>query len=860
MVEKSERWIFSLILGCFAVLLCGGLVQAQTTTGQEEWVYIYDNPSGDWNDLFRDIKRSPYDGFIYACGTYYRASSYTRIAIHKIDPTTGVAVWTVAWDPVAGTDYYGDAYELDFDATGNIYVAASIRAATTGRDFYVVKFDTHGVYQAYAYYNGYSYWNDYAMSVDVGPDGMVYVGGQAKDDDLEDDFVVRKYNQSLTYMNREYKVDVNNYQCRCYRVRVDNSLNVWAAGGARISSGDVDFYVVRLDTALALQNYYKTVGTQNNGSEYAYDLCLPWSGTGVYAGGRVYNSGNNYDMCVVRLDATCNEVWKWTYDNANDDQVNRIITAPGNRVFAAGYTRDNTRANDSYTIACLSFGLDWIWTYDGSANGEDRVLDIGIDPAGTYVYATGYSNETGNDADIIVSKHSVADTTVWVYQYNGPAGESDHGRSIDVSNNGKFYVAGNIEEDASNYEMGLIGFSQNFPPTIPELESPVNNGYENSLQVTFRWLASEDFETSVAIYYLGYSMDPAFATYDSLQVAGSQTYSAKTLSADTTWYWAVKAKDSNGNVSKFSDIWSFQFDLTAPVAPILTSPINDPILLDTSVTFVWQPVTFNREVPSPVTYVIQVDTNSGFSSPIKTDTTGSMTIDEELLSGEYYYYWHVKAYDAAGNQGPYSDNGTFMIDLNPPVIDSETVWEETSFCGPFDCFAKVTDLWGIDEVLLYYKRMEDPAWFSIAMTEGSGDWYLAQIPEGTIDNDTIKYYYYAMDNAEYEIRVPATDHYWFIGNSTGVVEDNPEVPNIFSFNIKGNLIKGKATFNLSLPKSSSVTLEIYDASGRLVATPATGNKPAGNHTITWTPQTNGVYFYSLKSPFGNKTGKILFVR
>jgi hypothetical protein len=856
MVAKSERWMLSLILGCFVVILCGGLVQAQTTTGQEEWVYIYDNPDIDHDDLFRDIKRSPYDGFLYATGRHRRTSSYDRVALHKIDPATGVAVWVVAWDP-AGTDYYGDGYELDFDATGNIYIAAAVRQPTSGRDFCVVKFDTHGVYQASHFYNGYGSRHDYARSIDIGPDGMVYVGGQTDDADNFDDFIVRKYDQNLNYLHM-YRVDVNSAHCRCYRVRVDSDLNVWAAGGAKIGGSTVDFYVVRLDTALALQNYYKT--SSPNPADYAFDLCLPWSGTGVYAGGRVYNSGNNYDMCVVRLDATCNEVWKWTYDNADNDQVNRIVCAPSNRVFAAGYTRDNTRANNSYTIACLSFGLDWIWTYDGSANGEDQVRDIDIDATGTYVYATGYSTETGNDLDLIVSKHSFADTTIWVYKYNGPAGEQDVGRAIDVSNNGKFYVAGNIELDTSCYEMGALSFSQNFPPTIPELESPVDNGYENSLTVTFRWLASEDFETSVASYYFGYSMDPTFATYDSLLVAGSQTYAAMTLSADTTWYWAVKAKDSNGNVSKFSDVWSFQFDFTDPPAPNPTVPADGGIELDSSITFTWDPVTSNREVPSPVTYVLQVDTASGFASPMAIDTTASTTITLELPLSEYYYYWHVMAYDAAGNTGPYCANRTFMIDLTPPVIDSETVWEETSFCGPFDCFAKVTDMWGIDEVLLYYKRMEDPAWFSTPMSEGSSDWYLAQIPAGTIDNDTIRYYYYAKDNAEHEIRVPVTDYYWFIGNSTGVVEDNPEVPNIFSFDVGSNLIKGKATFNLSLPRSSSVTLEIYDASGRRIATPVTGIRSAGNHTITWTPQTNGVYFYSLKSEWTNKTGKILFIR
>ena len=59
-----------------------------------------------------------------------------------------------------------------------------------------------------------------------------------------------------------------------------------------------------------------------------------------------------------------------------------------------------------------------------------------------------------------------------------------------------------------------------------------------------------------------------------------------------------------------------------------------------------------------------------------------------------------------------------------------------------------------------------------------------------------------------------------------------------------------------LPKSSSVTLTIYDASGRVVAEPIAGNTlEAGYHEYNWntsgTELASGVYFYKLKA--GNFT-------
>jgi hypothetical protein len=95
---------------------------------------------------------------------------------------------------------------------------------------------------------------------------------------------------------------------------------------------------------------------------------------------------------------------------------------------------------------------------------------------------------------------------------------------------------------------------------------------------------------------------------------------------------------------------------------------------------------------------------------------------------------------------------------------------------------------------------------------------------------------------------------------TGIAEANPDKPLSFSFGLKNNPAKNKAIFNLTLPEPASISLQIYDASGRLVDELKT-HKSAGNYEIPWTPkETAGVYFYRFESPIRTEFGKLILIK
>jgi hypothetical protein len=856
---KNNIWM-GLIIGYFVMSLFSGLAYAQKTTGQEKWVYIYDNPTIDRNDQFNDIRCSPYDGYIYATGTRFRDESHTQIYTTKLDPATGDTIWSRIFDPTGNT-MRGEGYEIAFDNAGNIYVAGAHYAyGSRMYDFTIIKYLPDGT-QAHENRYDVRLHEDMALSVDVGPDNAVYVAGYTTDADLEHEYVVRKYDTSLTYTGNMLVHNYDGYDNECRRVRVDNDLNVWSCGTAKISGDNLDFIVEKSDTSLNQLGIYEKSGIGPL-SEVALDLCLPWIGTGVYACGYLSSYSIDKKFVATRLDNDCNEVWFWEYSNPfnGNDRAQRIVSGPSNAVYVAGYTQGSSSVD--YTVACIvPFGPNWVWTYNGSMDQDDQALDIGIDTAGTYVYACGYSKNMDQDYDFVVTKHSLNDTTRWIYEYNGPGGQTDMARSIDVATDGNLYLAGNIElVPGLYYEAGAMCLPQNFPPTIPVQILPVRDAIlSDTVGVTWLWNASTDFETPIAKYILYYTNNSQFQKAESLVTTDT---TVSTTLKDTKCYWKIKAQDTGGAQSKFSDVWAFNFDLTAPDIPVLISPIEDVFVLNTSVTFDWGVVAL-REIPSPVRYVIQIDTDDTFPAPIVDDTcdVDSITLN---LPGDNRYYWRVKAYDLAGNDTSYSDVESFKLDMSPPLIESTTVWSDTSFAGPFAVYSKVTDLFGVDSVILMYsKPMEHPSWFPREMLEGSDGIYFEEIPSATMANDTVKYYIYAKDNAgrvSTDYPGAPTDYYWFIaGYDPGVTEFNN--PTVFSFGLKNNPAKDKALFNISLPNEATISLCIYDVSGRLVANLISGRNPAGHYEIPWDPKTaSGIYFYKLESPWKNEVGKLVLVR
>jgi len=187
----------------------------------------------------------------------------------------------------------------------------------------------------------------------------------------------------------------------------------------------------------------------------------------------------------------------------------------------------------------------------------------------------------------------------------------------------------------------------------PVLTSPSNNSTTNDNTPYFDW----SDVTGAAAYELEVDNSGSFSSPEIHRTDLTSSYYTATSSlSDGTYYWRVRAKDSNGNLGSWSGVWSFTIDTQGPSAPTLHLPSNGSTTSDNTPYFDWYDVT------GAATYELEVDNSSSFSSPEihRTSLTSSYYLASSSLSYGTYY-WRVRAKDSNGNWGSWSGVWSFTI-------------------------------------------------------------------------------------------------------------------------------------------------------------------------------------------------------
>lgn len=199
-----------------------------------------------------------------------------------------------------------------------------------------------------------------------------------------------------------------------------------------------------------------------------------------------------------------------------------------------------------------------------------------------------------------------------------------------------------------------VGAEEVAIPTKPILEEPEDDACISDETPTFRWIAGEnaDNHTLLVDNQSDFSSPEINVTLG--PDATSYTVPAAKALSEGRWYWKVIANNTNGKNE--SDVRTFICDRTPPPAPNLTSPENNNVTDDKSVTFSWSPVSDDTSKSSDVSgiayYEIQVSTNQNFTDIVLDDTTTGTSITREV---EGRLYWRVRAWDRAGNAGEFSE-------------------------------------------------------------------------------------------------------------------------------------------------------------------------------------------------------------
>ncbi|MHA1520117.1 MAG: Ig-like domain-containing protein [Promethearchaeota archaeon] len=197
------------------------------------------------------------------------------------------------------------------------------------------------------------------------------------------------------------------------------------------------------------------------------------------------------------------------------------------------------------------------------------------------------------------------------------------------------------------------------PPNTPTLFSPIDDAVTNDPNPSFSWESIIDAEE----YQI--QIDDSATCSSPLQDNFISVSSHTALSlTDGNYYWRVRSCDIAGNWGDWSNIWSFEIDFTAPDIPILITPETGNIFNIPTIVFDWQ------DVIEAVQYNLQIDDDFEYTASLYDFTIEeSQHTFDEFTSGEYF--WRVRASDAAGNWGVWSESRSFEIDIPSEISMDE---------------------------------------------------------------------------------------------------------------------------------------------------------------------------------------------
>jgi len=236
----------------------------------------------------------------------------------------------------------------------------------------------------------------------------------------------------------------------------------------------------------------------------------------------------------------------------------------------------------------------------------------------------------------------------------------------------------------------------------------------------------------------------------------------------------------------------------------------------------------------------------------------------------------------------YTDGaGNVTISVNP-TIDDDTMWvtvtkhnyipyegfaivDYTSIC--LTAFEVTANKGGVKVYWRTESEVDNAYWVIERAVDLKGEWGIAGTTEGQGTKPTPTDYEY-MDKAidkdgEYYYRLVSIDGG---GNKETYgpikVKVSGFVPRVYALGkVYPNPFSRQLVISYDIPKSSNVSLRIYDVSGRVVRTLINGKKAANYHSTKWDAKGDGgksvgygVYFLRMDAGSYTKTQKLLYVR
>ena len=348
------------------------------------------------------------------------------------------------------------------------------------------------------------------------------------------------------------------------------------AGTTKSIGAYSDVYLIKTN-ALGEEEWSKTFG---GSSSDMGSSCQQTNDGGYIITGSTRYEANDY-VYLIKTDSQGEEEWSKTLGGSWWDYGSSVKQTTDGGYIITGETFgsfiDEKGCYDVYQIPLIKTDSQGVEEWSKTFAIDDCSWNTGYtvqqtDDGGYVIIGGTGSFEAGND-DVYLIKTNALGEEEWSKTFGGSS--SDMGKSGQQTTDGGYIIAGTTQYlGTENGDVYLIYYNPiqtypNDPPSTPTLSLPSNgeSGIDPS-NIVLEWNPSTDPDGDSIEYCVTINEDgdpddiPVFTGCDD-EIFTSDTsinlnydYSIQ-LEAGKTYWWAVWAKDSQGNWSEASEWWSF---------------------------------------------------------------------------------------------------------------------------------------------------------------------------------------------------------------------------------------------------------------------------------------------------------------
>lgn len=244
-----------------------------------------------------------------------------------------------------------------------------------------------------------------------------------------------------------------------------------------------------------------------------------------------------------------------------------------------------------------------------------------------------------------------------------------------------YSVARTAAQLATDMSTSVTTPSDTTPPTAPAQLTATTAG---PTEVTLTWTAASD-DVGVTGYRVERCQNSGCTSFAELAAPATTSYSDTSAAASTTYQYRVRATDSAGNLSAYSNVATATTTAPAPdtVNPGPPGTLSVTSDASPSATLGWGPATDNVGIAG---YRIDRCAGAGcqdFTHLVQLSGSGTMYTDTRVSNNTSYSY-QVSALDAAGNIGPPSNQVTTVIPAPVTSLVAAYGFGETSGTSVLD--------------------------------------------------------------------------------------------------------------------------------------------------------------------------------